>query len=135
MARPIGESACHPIELIARREALGFTQSGLASWLDVKQPSVQAWESGKTRVPQFAVDALAELEEIVDELVDAMVAQGREIEDLAILIHATDESLWEAHPEMGELGVPALTHRIAAARAARILRREGVDAVILPAVI
>lgn len=51
-----------PAELRARREALGLSQTALAVALGVSLPTVQRWESNKSRIPAMISPALWALE-------------------------------------------------------------------------
>lgn len=106
-----------PIELQARREALGLSQGSLASLLGVAQATIARWESGTRGIPENLSEELAQQEEIVENLLDRAsewldAVDGEPIE---LRVYATDADLWAAHPEM--LGIPSVLHRVAMARA------------------
>lgn len=113
-----------PVELRARREALGLSQASLAAWLGNAQPTVSAWEKGTRTIPDGLDGELYELElrvlDLADQMIDACQAVGEE----AVLLTFTDDgALSRAHPEMD--GWPSALHRVAAARAQAELRVEG----------
>lgn len=64
------------LELIARREALGFSRADLAAELGVSFDSVKSWELGRHRVPAGVRDDLARLETAADDAVDAIIEAG-----------------------------------------------------------
>lgn len=116
---PIGR-----LELIARREALGFTQSSLAAYLDVTQATVSRWETGNRPVPNWLAPILDQLEETVEVLVDNAVDAAQAVIDAGgtprLFVYATDAALFAATGE-GEDGLPASAHRVAMARARLLL--------------
>lgn len=123
-----------PVELQARREALGLSQQRFADVIGVKQNTVSQWESGKRSIP--AIDeALQALEDLVDGLagsaadaVDAVMATRTESPPV-LFAWPDDESFWLAHPEMD--GTPSVLHRVAMARARTELDAE-IDVVTPP---
>ena len=102
-----------PIELRARREALGLSQSELATLLGVKQNTWSQWETGKRGVPDGVGEELARLEEVVEDLVDHLDS-ALDARVVTLVTYATDADLWEAQPHM--LGIPSVLHRVASAR-------------------
>ena len=113
--------AVNPIELRARREALGLHQHELASWLNVAQATVSAWELGRRTIPAGIHSELAELEEQLLDIADRMIEAGEAAgEDCVLFTYLDDSQLAAAHPEMD--GWPAALHRVAAAHAAAELR-------------
>lgn len=100
-----------------------MSQSLLASVLAVRQAMVSMWEAGARPMPEGIDAELADLEQTVLDLTDRMVELAGEHAAEVLIVHATDESLWAAHPEMD--GIPALLQRVAAARALVELRAEG----------
>lgn len=108
------------IELVARREALGFSKQEMAAYLGIHQPNYSNMEQGKRAFPFGALSEIMRLEQIVDDLVDRMVELVEQVveqgQEPALVTHATDQSFWAAHPEHD--GLPARLHRIACARAA-----------------
>lgn len=114
----------NPVELRARREALGLSQASLAAWMGNAQATVSAWESGTRTIPDGVDSDLAELEDRVESLVGRMVEACLAVdEDALLLTHRTDTELAAAHPDMD--GWPAALHRVACARAAAECRVEG----------
>lgn len=112
------------LEFLARREAIGMSQSALADWLGVAQSTVSNWEKGRRGIPDGVDADLEELELRVLDLADQMIDACLMVGDAAALISFTDDaSLAAAHPEMD--GWPAALHRVACARAAAELRVEG----------
>lgn len=59
-----------PTELIARREALGLSQTTLADALGVKQNTVSGWETGKRGIPDGIDGDLTALETGRERLID-----------------------------------------------------------------
>ena len=58
----------NPVEIVARREALGLSQVQLAALLGVAQNTVSAWERGKRNIPAGVHTDLESLEALQDEL-------------------------------------------------------------------
>lgn len=114
----------NPIELRARREALGLAQDGLAAVLGVKQSTVSLWEGGKRGIPAGADAELARLEDRVLDMIDQMVELVEEAPEVSVLLVHTEQAGWDAaHPD-GD-GSPPVLQRIAAARALVELREAG----------
>jgi hypothetical protein len=119
-----------PIELKARREALGLSQAALASMLDVAQNTVSQWEGGQRRIPEGIGAELAACEDLVDEFVHRTLVQITNTPGPKIVFtHASDAAMWVAQPQLH--GKAAVLHRVAAARAVDELRRQGVPTVIV----
>ena len=59
----------NPVEIVARREALGLSQVQLAALLGVAQNTVSAWERGKRNIPAGVHTDLESLEALQDELI------------------------------------------------------------------
>lgn len=106
-----------PIELQARREALGLSQGLLASLLGVAQATIARWETGQRGIPPNLDEELAAQEEIVEQLLDhaADLLDEADGEPVTLTVYLADSDLWSAHPEM--MGIPAVLHRVAMARA------------------
>lgn len=102
-----------PVEVRARREALGLSQERLADWLDVKRATVSRWETGRQPIPDGVAGDLLDLEASVGELVAAYVRAGHAGESLLI----SDDD---------DVDFPACSRRVALARALFELRSAGV---------
>jgi DNA-binding transcriptional regulator YiaG len=123
---PKKKSGMSPVELRARRRALGLGQDGLASALGVAQNTVSTWEGGRRGIPAGLDDSIAKLEDARDDLVDRAldaISAAREAEGEPVLfIYATDQRLWDTHPETE--GIPVEVHQVAMALAAAEARAE-----------
>lgn len=115
------------IELIARREALGLDQAGLARLVAWQSSDVVECESGGRAVPEKLVSKLDELEQARDTIAGTL--EDTLPADLAT--YADDASFWDAWPAMH--GVPASIHRVAAADALRSARWAGIGTRIVAA--
>ena len=109
------------VELTARREALGLTQSGLAELLNINQTSVGQWERARYKVPIWLDAELTKLEDMVDEMVEAMTS-----------------TIIESEKRTGEIPVQprnersvSILERVAAARAQYALHSLGIDVSIV----
>lgn len=113
-----------PIELRSRREALGLSQRDLAKQLGNAQNTVSQWEAGKRLIPQDVERVLATLEKQVSLMIEQAlsVLESNDADPIVLITHATDASLWAAHPEMD--GTPAVIHRVACARIAAEIHAE-----------
>lgn len=105
------------IELRARREALGLSQTRLAHELDTSQAAVSLWESAKRQIPASVAVALTRLEDGREEVATAALSALEKSPDRALTAFQTDEALWAAHPELRPL--PAATHRVGLALAVK----------------
>ena len=107
----------NPIELKARREALGLNQTDLARVLGVKQVTVSAWELGRNPIPPGIDGELIEVEERLEGLIDlaAEMLDATTNRPVFLDVWADDESCWEANPHLD--GFPAVCYRVAMARA------------------
>lgn len=118
-----------PIELTARREALGFNALRFAGWLGVARSTASQWESGLRRIPGQVEEQVGELEDRVAVLVAETVKDlTRQCDAGAVCATAVtfrdDDALWAAHPRWA--GMPAVVHRVALARALTALgHRDG----------
>lgn len=129
-----------PIEIKARREALGLNQEDMAAILGVKQITVSQWEAG-LRSPRDPADValrLANIEDVHDKIIDDLCEAAehasavRDAPTVEIVTYRTDAAYWEADAEARENGWPAVLHRCAAAWAKRILAaEEEIDAQIV----
>lgn len=112
------------LELVARREALGFTQSSLAAYLNVAQATVSRWETGSRAVPAWLAPILDQIEETVDVLVHATAAAAQKVTAAGgipkLFVYATDTEL-ACSLAGNEEGLPASAHRVAMARARRLI--------------
>lgn len=115
------------IEWRARREALGLPQDVYARLVGVSQDVVSKWEHGR-RVPRDPVGVhmrMAELEDVMEDLIGQIVADAVVGDDVVELVtYATDEDWWAASPGARRAGLPAQLHRVATARAAVELGEE-----------
>lgn len=118
-------------ELVARRLALGLSQSQLADVLPYKQSNLSQIERGlpasnpREMRPWFD-ERLSELEYTLNQLIDVTVtAVEAANRPVTLYVHDSDEALWAAHPEMD--GIPAVLHQVAMARALWELRANGYD--------
>lgn len=121
-------------EILARRKALGLSLADLARLLDVEKRSLTRWEQGRKAVPlAFGVavgEALDALEDLRDEMVDAMAATleiGQELEgtgQVSLRVFRSDEEYWAADEEAAAARTPVGLHQVAAATAALALREE-----------
>jgi transcriptional regulator with XRE-family HTH domain len=119
-----------PIELTARREALGLTIAGLAKHLDIRESNLARWEGG-TYTPRdwdWIDEALERLERYQDDEFHRLRALADEsgLEGPAgrIRTYGSDADLWSASESAKQLRVPAVVHRTAAARAAVAFREN-----------
>lgn len=121
-----------PIELRARREALGLSQVDLARLLNVRQNTVSQWEAGvrTPRDPVGVLMALSGLEDEFDDLVDRIADLGehssavRNTPVVELRTYATDTAYWAAEAAADHKATPAAMHRAATAYAARTLEDE-----------
>ena len=126
-----------PIEIKARREALGLNQEDMAAILGVKQITVSQWEAG-LRSPRDPADIalrLSNAEDVHDKIIDDLceIAEHssgvRDTPNVVLRTYRTDEAYWEADAMARENGWPAVLHRSACAWARRILEaEEGIQA-------
>ena len=128
----------NPIELIARREALGLTQRGLSAALiqPVAQTTLSRWEAGTRTIPAGVKDELAMLEDQVATLAETLYEAGLRqhqagINPVLVPTFPTDQALGTTWPDLD--GVAAVLHRVAAAEAMKMLQDDQVVAVIVPA--
>ncbi|MEO4039900.1 hypothetical protein [Micrococcus luteus] len=126
------------LELLSRREGLGLSKPAMAEALNIREQNLDRWEFGKNppRSWDWIDQALTAMEDYQDELVDQMVAavleRHSEAEEDIIMSYSTRRSFEGWNPRSREVtwgeeqlrGVPVEIHRAAAAKAARRLRRE-----------
>jgi|LSQX01.1.fsa_nt_gb DNA-binding transcriptional regulator YiaG len=117
-----------PIELRARREALGLSQQQLATWLAVAQSTLAQWESGRRRIPGIRAE-LNVIEAILNDLVDDLTRQGQT--NPTLTTYRTDEQWWGADPTARDTRLPATLHRVATARAQAKLHKDGIDIMLV----
>lgn len=126
----------HGIEVQARREALGLSQSALAELLGVTRMTVSRWESGERAVGSNVADELAALEDRVEELTVRMISAATVTAEAghapALLVHRGQIASGQVHDTHGP-ALPAVLQRVAAAHARIELEGDGVDVPILPA--
>lgn len=122
-----------PIELIARREALGLSQIKLAEAVGWKHTRISECEAGKRAIPDWIDAKLVELEDqadaLADTLLDAALSQPAQV--VVIPSYVDDQQFWSDWPDCD--GLPACVHRAAAAEALKGAREEGVSARIVDA--
>lgn len=119
-----------PIELTARREALGLGVYALADHLDVREQNVARWEAGKNPPREWGWidEALTKLEKFQDSLVEQMVATANEVYkttgELQLITFTTNDHYWDWIPEARQKFIPVGLHHVATARAAKQLKNE-----------
>lgn len=128
-----------PIELKARREALGLNQEDMAGLLGVTQATLSNWESG-TRTPRDPLTVamrVYQIEDVHDKIIDDLCEIGehssavRDTPEVTLRTYRTDEAYWANDTHAREMGWPAILHRSACAWAKRILEEEsGIQATI-----
>lgn len=130
------------IELQARREALGFSQTAFADYLGIKQVTLSRWENGSTPPGKSVEGDLTFLEDCVTFLADLFVgrvADPEEFGEIAPLTEFFVDHIPDWFPESAQregsipsfsriqdindwLDIPLQIVRVAAARAAVWLR-------------
>lgn len=116
-----------PMELRARREALGLSQQQLAAMLNVNPSTLEHWESNQHRILGIRPE-LDVAEALLQDLTNMAYLSGRR--DGQLTTYLTDDDWWADNPQAKALHLPAVMHRIAAARAATTLHQEGITATI-----
>lgn len=137
----------HPVELTARRQALGLPRPDLAKLLEVREHTILHWEQGSTppRSWDWIHEVLTALERFQRALTQKMVADTLELAphraDLAITTYLSQEDYEAGDPDSREVpwpagvrGVPVEIHQVAAARAAQAPRTDHQLGVALKAV-
>lgn len=117
-----------PVEIVARREALGLTQAQLAAWLPWKQSRISEVESGKRSWPDWATDRLAIAEKWLDTLADRLYTAGKNSPDRPVVIptYTVESHMWLINPELR--GLPVSVHRVAAVEAMKMLADDNIEA-------
>lgn len=126
-----------PVEMMARREALGLSRKALAEVLNIRDENVSRWEFGKNPPRDWSwIDkAMSALESHQETLIEEMMASAtetwRETGDLVLMTFHSRRDYYQWLPEArekewapGVTGVPVELHRAATARAAAQLRRQ-----------
>ncbi|SNS43965.1 hypothetical protein SAMN06309944_0264 [Micrococcales bacterium KH10] len=110
------------IELRARREALGLSQTAFVNTFSTPAPqnSLSQWETGRQAVAGEALYELDRLEKQSQMLQDQALAAAQNLarageEAVFVMVWASDQEFWDAHPDMD--GLPAVVHRTAMAKA------------------
>lgn len=117
-----------PIELRARREALGLSQTEFAKILSTSQHTVSDWERGHREIPLGLRGELGQAEYYVDVATEAALttlqqaAKEHAPENLHLLVYEDDAAYGKAHPDAD--GTSAVLHRVAMARAAYAFEQE-----------
>lgn len=124
-----------PVELLARREALGLSLNALGEVWDVRSQSISRWEFGRNPPKDWSwIEAsITAMEHYQAELVAQMVKTTKEIlnetGEAALVTFNSRGAFYRWHPEArdkewpgGGQGVPVELHRAATARAATELR-------------
>lgn len=136
-----------PVELLARREALGVSLNALSEVWGMRYQSIARWEFGRAAPKDWAwiEESLTHMEEYQDDLVAELVEVARtlhtETGEAALVTFHSRGAFYRWHPEAREKqwrgsgkGVPVELHRTAAARAAYELRTvHGLERVTISA--
>lgn len=121
-----------PIELWARRGALGLSQAELAGLLGVKQTAISQWESGK-RAPRDPEAIRAQFEELAEMMLDLLDQIEDRIEGasakldqhlVTVRTYRTDAAYWADDAGAKAAQIPAAVHRTAVAYAAMMCESE-----------
>ncbi|CRH90131.1 putative zinc finger/helix-turn-helix protein%2C YgiT family [Chlamydia trachomatis] len=121
-----------PIEITARRSALGLNQADFAHLLGVKQATISHWETGKRNPnnPDRLTGEIAQFERLHQQIVDETLQILRNVldskEDTLVFVatFADDEDYWEVDAQAKQLTLPAAFHRSATAQAAQEAEAE-----------
>jgi transcriptional regulator with XRE-family HTH domain len=104
-----------PIELKARRLALGMSQSEFALALGNAQTTVSAWEKGSRAIPGGLNHDVERLEAFCAARTQSHLYADKKGDSSVIIAYADDESFWRAEPENAD--IPNKIALVAAARA------------------
>lgn len=115
------------MELMARREALGLDQAGLAAVMRWDKLALADCEAGTRETPAMVDAKLDELELARDTI--AGILEDALPGDLPT--YSSDGAFWARWPRFR--GVPASVHRVATADALRSAKWAGIQARIVPA--
>lgn len=115
-----------PIELMARRSALGLNQADFARLLGVKQATISHWETGARTPsnPDRLTGEIAQFERLHQKIANETMQVLRSVlgsnEDTPVFVatFAEDADYWEADAQAKQLTLPASFHRSATAQAA-----------------
>lgn len=119
------------VELRARREALGLSQTRFAQMCDTAQVTVSRWENG-IRSPQNEIAIhmlLGAIEDAAVELIEDFLELAEDEElltnspDLTLTVY-DDPDRYAASEPVWASRLPMETHRVCAARAAALLGAE-----------
>lgn len=142
------ESVMTPVELQARREALGLSLKALGEVWGVRPQSIARWEYGQNQPKSWdwMDESLSAMEDYLADLIDTTVQNAQQAyEDtgeVALVTYDSRGAFYHWHPAARDyewpndgLGVPVELHRVATAHAAVKLRKlYDVDAVPIAAV-
>jgi len=130
-----------PVELTARREALGLSIKAFSEVLDIRERSLTRWEAGVTEPRDWSWlhDALLGMEDYLTDLIDEMVTNADTVYEatgqIGLISYDSRGAFYQWHPDArvqqwpgAGSGVPVEMHRVASARAAVILRQKYGDA-------
>lgn len=119
-------------ELKTIREYLGLPASWLAAKAEVRERTVNYWESGKTPVPDDVVELMGGLlgkrahavERALRLVEDVEVKQGGTPHVVTLRRFKHELDLWQAHPEMD--GLPATYHAAMLFELKKELEKRGI---------
>jgi len=125
-----------PVELQARREALGLSLNALGEVWGVRPQSIARWEFGQNQPKNWdwIDESLTAMEDYLTDLIDKTVENAQQAyEDtgeVALVTYDSRGAFYHWHPTARDhewpsdgLGVPVELHRVATARAATQLRK------------
>lgn len=124
-----------PVELLARREALGLSLKALGEVWGVRPDSIARWEFGRNPPKDWTwiAETITSMEEYQDDLVAELIEASRRVHadtgEAALVTFHSRGAFYRWHPEArgkqwrgSGQGVPVELHRTATARAAYELR-------------